>query len=178
MGGLVARSACHAASVDGHAWLAKLRRLACLGSPHHGSPLERGGNLVDVLLGVSAHSAPLARLGKIRSAGVTDVRWGNVVDEDWQAHERFTPGADRRRGLPLPTDVACYAVAGTLSREEREPLRGDGLVPVASALGRHDRAHLALAFPEAHRWVALGTDHLDLLSSDAVYAKLRAWFGA
>ncbi|MEZ0310524.1 MAG: esterase/lipase family protein, partial [Myxococcota bacterium] len=82
MGGLVARSACHAAAQEQHHWPTKLGRLACLGSPHHGAPLERGGNLVDVLLGVSRYSAPLARLGQIRSAGVTDLRYGNVLDED------------------------------------------------------------------------------------------------
>src|SRR5262249_46244803 len=43
MGGLVARSACHAGERAGHAWRPKLGKLVCLGSPHHGAPLERGG---------------------------------------------------------------------------------------------------------------------------------------
>ena len=66
MGGLVARSACHAGEAASHGWRDRLRTLVCLGTPHHGSPLERWGNLVDRLLGVSRYSAPFARLGKIR----------------------------------------------------------------------------------------------------------------
>jgi len=51
-------------------------------------------------------------------------------------------------------------------------------VPVASALGIDDDADVALAFPEAHRWIAHGTGHLDLLASEAVYARLRDWIVA
>jgi pimeloyl-ACP methyl ester carboxylesterase len=175
MGGLVARSACHVAALEQHDWLASLRRLVCLGSPHHGSRLERGGNMVEVLLAISDYSAPLARLGQIRSAGVTDLRHGNVVDEDWNDRARFANSDDVRRGLPLPPGVDCFAIAGTLTNATAAKLLGDGLVPVDSALGRHARPELTLAFPEEHQWVALGTGHLELLSSVAVYEKLRAW---
>lgn len=175
MGGLVARSACHIAEEDGLAWRGKLRRLVCLGSPHHGSPLERGGNWIDVLLDISAYSAPLARLGQIRSAGVTDLRFGNVRDEDWQGSERFAMRPDARRDLPLPEGVACYAIAGTTTNAMAEKLLGDGLVPVDSALGRHGRAGLTLGFPEENQWIAAGTAHLDLLNRPEVYEKLRAW---
>ena len=175
MGGLVARSACHAAGEEQLAWPGKLRRLVCLGSPHHGAPLERSGNLVDVLLGISRYSEPIARLGKIRSAGVTDLRYGNVVDEDWRERERFARSGDVRRGLALPKDVACFAIAGTRSKVAGENLRSDGLVPVESALGRHADPKLRLDFPAEHHWVALGTGHVELLSSPAVYERLRAW---
>ena len=59
-----------------------------------------------------------------------------------------------------------------------EKLLGDGLVPVDSALGRHQNPELTLAFPREHQWIALGTGHLDLLSSGAVYEKLRTWLAA
>lgn len=87
MGGLVARSACHYAASDGHAWLGRLRDLVFLATPHHGAPLERGGNWADVILGAAPYTAPLARLGKVRSAGITDLR-----------HEP----ARRRLGWPRP----------------------------------------------------------------------------
>ena len=72
----------------GHRWRATLRSLICLGTPHHGAPLERGGNLLERLLGVTRYSAPLARLARLRSAGVTDLRYGNVLDEDWAYHDK------------------------------------------------------------------------------------------
>jgi triacylglycerol esterase/lipase EstA (alpha/beta hydrolase family) len=178
MGGLVARSACASSEGEPRAWRAKLKKLVCLGTPHHGAPLERGGNWIDVLLGISRYSAPLARLGKLRSAGVTDLRFGNVLDEHWIGRDRFALGRDSRAPLPLPDGVACYAVAGTTSPEGASNYLGDGLVPVDSALGRHARPELTLAFPEANRWIAHATGHLDLLDRPEVYEKLRAWLSS
>src|SRR5688572_2486417 len=111
MGGLVARSACH---VGGN-WRDRLRALITLGTPHHGAPLERGGNWIDRLLDLTPYTAPLGALGRIRSAGVTDLRFGNVLDEHWQGRDRFAHGADPRCACPLPAGVRCYAIAGTLS---------------------------------------------------------------
>lgn len=175
MGGLVSRNACHVAEEEGYLWRWKLRALVCLGSPHHGAPLERGGNWVDRLLGISRYSAPLARLGQIRSAGVTDLRYGNVLDEHWQGRDRFAHGGDSRSPLPLPDGVACYAIAATTASHEGRKLPGDGLVPVNSALGRHPRPELALAFQESHQWIGYGMGHLDLLSRPEVYATIRQW---
>lgn len=175
MGGLVARSACHAGEAAGHAWRAQLRALICLGSPHHGAPLERGGAWADLLLGYSAYTAPLARLGKIRSAGITDLRFGDVLDEHWHGVDRFADRTDRRQPCPLPRDVACYAIAATRSSDPDDLRSSDGLVPVASALGIHARPELTLGFPDAHRWIALQTDHHSLLDAPDVYAQLRSW---
>ena len=100
MGGLVARSACHVAEDEGHQWRKKLRALITLGTPHHGSPLERGGNWIDVLLELSRYSAPLAKLARVRSAGLTDLRYGNVLDEHWHGRDRFSKhGRSARRAL-------------------------------------------------------------------------------
>jgi pimeloyl-ACP methyl ester carboxylesterase len=177
MGGMVARSACHFGESAGHRWRGALRQLVCLGSPHHGAALERGGNWIDVLLGVSRYSAPLARLGQIRSAGVTDLRYGNVLDEHWQGRDRFARTHDRRTPLPLPRGVDCYAIAATTSAQSARRLSGDGLVSVDSALGRHARPELALAFPDAHQWIGFGMGHLDLLGRPEVYETIRRWLG-
>ncbi len=179
MGGLVARSACHGGETAGHAWRRKLRALVCLGSPHHGAPLERGGHWVDLLLGVSRYSAPLARLGMIRSAGVTDLRFGNVLDQDWEGRDRFANAGDVRTRLQLPAGVACYAIAASRSLPDAAgPPASDGLVPVESALGRHPEPALALGFPAAHQWIGYGMGHLDLLSRPEVSATLRAWLSS
>jgi pimeloyl-ACP methyl ester carboxylesterase len=181
MGGLVARSACHYGALARHQWRRRLDKLVCLGTPHHGAPLERGGNWVDILLGVSPYSAPLARLGKIRSAGITDLRFGNLVDEDWNTRDRFARSGDRRVAVPLPEGVACFAIAATTTKKTggvSGRVLGDGIVPLASALGRHANPRLALGFDESRQWVAHGTNHLDLLSRSEVYAQIKQWLAA
>lgn len=177
MGGLVARSACHYGRAAGHTWLRHLKKIVFLGTPHHGSAFERGGNRVDSILGISPYTAPLGRLGKIRSAGITDLRHGNLLDEDWEGHDRFERSEDLRQPIPLPEDVRCYAMAAA-PREAgalKSHLLGDGLVPVNSALGRHEEAGRTLPFPESRQWIAPGMTHFDLLSRPEAYEKIREW---
>ena len=109
MGGLLARSAYHYGELAGHAWPRHLRKIVFLGTPHHGTIFERGGNWVTVALGVSRYTAAFARLGKIRSAGITDLRYGSFLDEDWEDRDRFARDSDTRRAsCRCPT--ACNAM--------------------------------------------------------------------
>ena len=175
MGGLVARSACRIGEEAGHSWRKKLNKLVFLGTPHHGAPLERIGNWVDVMLGKTTYAAPFSRLGKIRSAGVTDLRYGNLLDEDWEGRDRFAREPDTRRPVPLPKGVACYAIAAASPGALKDRLLGDGLVPVASALGHHKDPTRAIRFPAGRHWVACETGHLDLLSRRDVYERIAGW---
>jgi pimeloyl-ACP methyl ester carboxylesterase len=154
MGGLVARAACEVASRRSHSWLERLDSMVFVGTPHRGAPLERAGAWVDYLVGISPYTAPFARLGRLRSAGIQDLRHGP------------------RGALAVPATVRAYAIAASLQPCAGKPgarVRGDGLVPVSSALG--------VNVPAARRWVAHGTGHLGLLSSQPVYEQMRSWLG-
>ncbi|PIV36020.1 MAG: permease [Lysobacterales bacterium CG02_land_8_20_14_3_00_62_12] len=178
MGGLVSRSACHYAAVAGLGWLDRLRALVFLGTPHHGAPLEQGGQWLTMLLGQSPYTAPFARLGKLRSAGITDLGHGNLRADDWQGRDRFEASADPRKPVPLPPAVACYAIAATKGKQRGDlgdRLLGDGLVPVASALGQHPNPAMDLAIPVAHQWIGYGLNHLDLLDHPDVCAQVLQW---
>lgn len=178
MGGLVARSACHQAQAAGLAWPASLRHLIFLGTPHHGAPLERWGHWFERGLEASPFASPLARLGKVRSAGITDLRHGNLLQEDWQGLDPGTEAEDRRQSVPLPAGVRCCAVAGTAGEDAdswQGRLWGDGLVSVDSALGRHPDPQHDLAFPENQTWIGQGLGHLDLLTRPEVYEQVRRW---
>ena len=178
MGGLVARSACHQASTRGDRWPQRLTKMVFLGTPHHGAPLERGGHWIDVILGASPYTAAFARLGKLRSAGITDLRHGSLLDEDWAGADRYAHGHDTRTEVPLPEGVVCCTIAGSLGHEAgelREKLLGDGLVPIDSALGFHKQQTRRLHFAPEHQWIGQGLSHLDLLAHADVLARLRAW---
>jgi pimeloyl-ACP methyl ester carboxylesterase len=174
MGGLVARSALHHAVLiqrGGLRWTTRVDDLVCLGAPHLGAPLESAGHGVDVLLGAAPYAAPLARLGKMRSAGINDLRHGNIVSSG-------ADGTHRPDAVPLPNGVRCYAVAASLGADGgslKEQVLGDGLVPVASALGQHREPARRVAFAKDHQAVVHSTGHLDLLSSGEVFGLLRDW---
>ena len=165
MGGLLTRSACHYAEEMKHRWRDKLRAIVFLGAPHHGAPVERRGNWLETLLGVTRYSAPFARLGKIRSAGVTDLRFGNVIDEHWRGRDRFELDADARTPVPLPPAVDCYAIAA----------ENDALVPLASAMGEHPNPALRLDFPASRRFLAKGTGHVGMLRKPEVWDQIERW---
>jgi pimeloyl-ACP methyl ester carboxylesterase len=178
MGGLLARSALHYATLAGHRWPTRLSDMVFLGTPHHGAPLERAGNWVDIVLGATPYAAPFARLGKVRSAGITDLRHGNLLDEDWVGRDRFARGADRRQPVPLPAEVRCCAIAASIGQQTgdlKDRLLGDGLVPLASALGQHADPSRCLVFTPERQWVGYGINHLQLLHNPEVYAQLLRW---
>jgi pimeloyl-ACP methyl ester carboxylesterase len=165
MGGLVARSACHWAAQHGMTWHHRLRRLIFLGTPHLGAPLERGGHGLSEVLSLSPYAAPLARIGRTRSAGIQDLR-----------HGCFT--ATPPHHAPLPAGVDCCAVAAVLgARGERLRGRwvGDGLVPLNSALGRDADPARALGSRPSQQWIARGMGHLELLWRPEVLTRLRTW---
>jgi pimeloyl-ACP methyl ester carboxylesterase len=178
MGGLVARSALyHSASIQRGElrWPARVTDLVFLGTPHQGAPLERAGHGIDLLLGAAPYAAPLARLGRVRSAGINDLRWGNVVSGP-SGDQGMHPTAQ----VGLPAGTRCFAVAASLGSATgslKAKLLGDGLVPVSSALGQHDKADRRLAFAPDRRAVVYETSHLDLLASAEVFGLLQQWLG-
>jgi len=178
MGGLVSRSACHYGKAASHSWLRYLQKIVFLGTPHLGAPLERAGNWIDILLDISPYSAPFSRLGKIRSAGITDLRHGYILDEDWEGHDRFKYSKNHGRHVPLPENVQNYTIAAATGKETSklgDKIVGDGLVPLNSALGQHRNPELTLLFPKAHQKIVRNMNHLDLLDQFEVYETIKKW---
>ena len=137
---------------------------------------------MDVLLGASPYTAALARVGKIRSAGITDLRHGSLLDEDWEDRDRFARSRENRpRPVPLPEGVQCYAAGAAMAKTasvRHEELLGDGLVPLSSALGRHADPGRTLPFQESQQWIGYGMSHFDLLESGEVYERIQEWLGS
>jgi hypothetical protein len=172
MGGLVARSALHQASEQGHAWPRLTHHLVCLGTPHTGAPLERGANALAWGLRQFDESAPVAALLAARSAGIKDMRHGSLHKQDWHGADPDALHRDRDpHPYQPPTNVRHSNLAATLSGN---PGRlghwiGDLMVPTGSALA---------PTPPARTHLISGLRHADLLTHDTVYAQLLNWLRA
>ena len=171
MGGLVARSACYYAKKLNHSWISSLKKMIFLGTPHHGAILAKGGHWVDIFLQISPYSAPFAKITKVRSNGLHDLRHGCVIDEDWQKD-------DERNRVPLPDGIACYAIGTTTSEyvsKFHEKVVGDGLVSINSALGVHKDKKLDLNIPKENQFTSSEINHMQLLSNKEIYLVIKSW---
>jgi pimeloyl-ACP methyl ester carboxylesterase len=175
MGGLIARSACHHALQTKQGWVQHLDKLITLGSPHAGAPLERTGRGIDRLLAISPYTAPFARLGLVRSAGIQNLRHGALTPTGetprWPKHAKLYLLAGTKQNAAGPQSIWT----GPVKR-----LIGDGLVPVKSALAQEEKPALGLPLkvPASRRALVHQTDHFQLLSSPAVADQLLRWLKA
>ena len=172
MGGLVARSACLQAAAAQRPWLKRLSRVICLATPHDGSPLEKLGNLTTSILGAVALPATRipAELANTRSAGLKDLRFGNVLRADWQGQDADALLRDTRRAPP-PLEVPLHCLAVSVTADPQHPagrLLGDFMVRVRSASGG------AAAREGDTAEVLGGLDHYGVLNHPRVYAQIRA----
>jgi hypothetical protein len=181
MGGLLMRSAVHGAAESGARWPTYLKKIVFLGTPHHGAPLEQVGGWVDRILTSTPFTAPFAALGRLRSAGITDLRHGTVLGVDDSLAGPIHGGHPGPQHLPLPEGVACFAVAATTAPTTgvlADHLVGDGLVPVHSALGRHHDPRRCLRFPEGSQRVFRAMSHLEMLTHHRVVQQTVEWLRA
>ncbi len=178
MGGLVARSAVYYGKETKQSWISSLHKMIFLGTPHHGASLEKAGNYFEAILRAIPYTKPFAKLAKIRSAGVTDLRYGNVLDEDWKDIDQHKIKGDNRNPIPLPENVACYAIAATTAKAKKSgstKMMSDTLVTVKSALGKHRSKKKTLHFKEENTKVIYEINHTELLSNPTVYEQLISW---
>jgi pimeloyl-ACP methyl ester carboxylesterase len=178
MGGLVIRSACWYAGCHGDSWLPNLRRVLFLGTPHHGAPLEKAGHMVDVAMRSIQYVEPLA-FGRHRSAGIKDLRHGNLLDEDWQGVDEDRLTADSRQVVPLLPGVDYFFAAATVGDDEtslKSRVVGDLLVRLGSATGSHrDQVRQLQVKPENCR-IFPEKSHFDLLDDSRVHDQVITWF--
>jgi pimeloyl-ACP methyl ester carboxylesterase len=162
MGGLVVRSAVLQAHEQGRAWLSRVIKVVCLGTPHTGAHLERVAAWAGSVLDRFVITAPLARLLALRSDGIKDLALGHVH------RSQPTGSAPKTAQVPPPGVRQCFVFV-TLARSQTSlsaRLIGDLLVTPASAGDRTQTAD--------HRWLG-GLHHFDLLNHDTVYDSVLDW---
>ena len=136
LGGLVARSACLAATNDDHAWLYRVRDLITTGTPHTGAPAEKAANVAAWGLGIARVTRPLAAFTNRRSRGIKDLRFGAIHESDWGSIDPDALLRNAATSHRLPPTVAHHVIATTVAGAVESPAGwaiGDGMVRTASA---------------------------------------------
>jgi pimeloyl-ACP methyl ester carboxylesterase len=174
LGGLVIRSACHLGSNAGHGWVSRVRHVVYLGSPHLGAPLEKTTNVATNVLGLFNTTATrvIRDLLNTRSAGVKDLRFGNLVERDWLDYDPDELMKNRRVPVPwLASAQHHLAVGQALAGTETF---GDAMVWSESAASRA-RGSQPGAPAGSDVQVMPGLNHLELARDPAVYEHIERW---
>lgn len=175
VGGLVVRSACHYGAQHEHGWTDAVRHVVCLGSPHLGADLEKGVNVASWALARLPETRGLASFLNARSAGVKDLRFGALLDEDWRDCDPDEFLRDRCHEVPFLPGAGYHFVAATAAPRPLGLITGDHLVRPHSAAGRGRSRRVP--FEPAHGLTLTGLHHFDLLNHPSIYAKLYEWLG-
>jgi len=148
MGGLVVRSGCTFAKANELAWLARIRRIVYVGTPHAGAPAERVGRVVASVLGKipDPYTRTVSQVGNFRSQGIKDLGDGDI-------------------SVFLPNVEHCL-LAGHVS-----DWFGDNIVPLASATNGFDRTATGPLVPRVR--VLPRLTHVDLAHHADVYREIR-----
>jgi len=174
MGGLVIRSACHVGRAAQCGWVDTVDRIVTLASPHLGAPLEKAANVVSWGLRVTPESRPLADFLDARSVGIKDLRFGAIVEDDWQGAEPDALLHNTVSNVPPLEGADHHFVAAVITSDPTHPvgaLLGDLMVRAASGTGRGRRRHI-----EATDVRLLGgRRHFDLLHDREVLDQVLAW---
>jgi hypothetical protein len=176
MGGLVARSACYYGEQTTEPWVAAVRHVFYLGSPHLGAPLERLASYVGWALSKTGETRPWASLINGRSAGIKDLRFGYLLDDDWRDCDPDTCLQDHRHDVPLLSTADHSVISATVTTDRDHPLGqivGDLLVQPASAHGHHPRGR-HIPFEGDHNHHLGRSHHFHLLNHPAIYDVMRA----
>lgn len=172
MGGLVARSACHAGAKAQLDWTTKVSQVICLGSPHLGAPLARGAHAAAAALDAFPLSRPVSKVLNIRSVGIRDLNHGRIVDEDWRGRPDDAVNAAALTPIPRLENARYHFIGSSFGADEHDlvgKILGDGLVMLPSATARHlADADTAMLF-RAH--------HMTLLNNPVIYAQIAARLG-
>ncbi len=190
MGGLVIRSACHYAAATRtwrglgflrRSWKSKVRRVVLIGVPNTGAPLEVFVSQATAAL--RALPIPATRLVGLgldsRSAGIKDLRFGAILDEDWRDQDPDARERPMSHGVVPLRRAAYLVVAGSVTTDPDHPVTrmvGDPLVTPASASGMLDPVTGEGLFPGCTVRLFPKVTHLALANRPEVYQAIHEWW--
>ena len=166
MGGLVAQTALQAGHCAAHDWVESVRHLVTIGTPHSGSPLEKGAHLASQILRTISVSRPIGEFIDERSAGIKDMRYGTVLCD-----------TNHVADVLLGIRTQHHQIAGVVTSNSPDIvgfLVGDLVVRVNSATGGGSSGYVEASNKRVFR----GLNHLALLHDPTVHRQISEWITA
>jgi triacylglycerol lipase len=179
MGGLLTHSACYYAQENQFEWVKNLKHIFLLATPHLGSFLEKFANLTTSIL-EKVPNWQTRLVGKainLRSAGIKDLRFGYLKDEDWKDQPTDQFMKNNKNVIQKLSDVSYHVISGRLTQDEKHwvsQLFGDILVNTESATARSNNIDDFNFLPE-HHYEFAKTNHFKLSAMPEVYEKIKSW---
>lgn len=177
MGGLVIRSACWYGAEPDMSWTRLLKNALYLGSPHHGSAVAKAGNMLTFVMKKFRYASPFA-IGQHTSAGIKDLRHGNLLDEDWEGIDQDDFHPDYRQPVPLLEGTRHFFIAAAIGKHVSgftSMMVGDLLVRLDSAKGHHSDDLKKLSIRPENCRVFENLNHLELLDNKVVHDQILEW---
>jgi hypothetical protein len=174
MGGLVTRSSCYYGNIQNQKWISTVKKIYLIGVPNDGAFLEKLGHLTTFILRKiwNFQTKLIANIADERSNGIKDLRWGFMVDEDWQSPNSNDLIGVTRVNLPPLEGVKYYIIVGTLTENENNVVSqyfGDGLVGKKSASGEIFSTADSLQKDFLVFRIFSKINHISLLTSSTIY---------
>ena len=178
MGGLVTRSSCHYAGIENHTWIQKIQKIFLIGVPNDGAFLEKLGHLTTSILRSiwNFQTKLIAKIADERSNGIKDLRWGFMIDEDWQAENANDLVGVKRTEIPPLENVKYYIIVGTLMENENNVVSqyfGDGLVGKKSATGESSSLLNSKGEDFLEYKIFPKINHISILTDQTIYEYIR-----
>jgi triacylglycerol lipase len=123
-----------------------------------------------------AHTKLAGNIVDIRSSGIKDLRFGYVVDEDWEGYNPDAILKNNKNRIPLLEGVSHYAVTGSLTKNPDHLMTqffGDPMVRKSSALGRSGQERFHLPINSHKEFAKVG--HIKMAHCNEVYQQIKAW---
>ena len=180
MGGLVVRSACHYAQQAAAPWVKTVSKIFLLGTPHQGSDYEKLGNLTSTILRTIPNPVTwgISAVGNRRSAGIKDLRFGYLLDEDWKDQDADALWRNNSHPVSLLAGTDHYIIAATLAEDADNIFTqyfGDGVVQSRSARGQTLMPGQSIPFAPEHLKTIRGLSHVGLSRDNQVYQQIHSW---
>lgn len=179
MGGLLMHSAAYYAQEEGFEWVTKTKKVFLLGTPHLGSFFERFANVTTNILQrvPNWHTRLVGKVINLRSAGIKDLRYGYLREEDWKDKDPDTLLENTKNEVPKLNGVEYFIISGRLTQEETHWVNkffGDILVSKKSANAHFiESEEINSESDNSHQFA--GAHHFKLLTMNEVYEKIKFW---